>query len=295
MGEQSAKGRNAVIGVLLSLVTLIAWGAGDYIASKSTKHVSGYSISFFFSLVGWLVVGPAILSRGVPNFEVRDIVLFLLSSVCINVGFLLMLRGFKNGPTGLVAPIANAYAIMTALCGLLLFGESIAARDVVGIAVVITGIATVSYTKPKKGEFKNRNIAISSAVLSLLIFGVGFTLFGEAATGKWYENSVVFQTLNLFMGLLILVIFQKKRKIAEFRKAAKYKLNYIGGACGSVGAMALFGSLGYFDSVAVPAAIAAAAPLVTALLAYKFDHEHLTLLQRFGTLVIVSGIVFLNI
>ncbi len=281
-------------GVLLSLVPLIGWGAGDYIAAKSTKHVSGFSIGFFFSLVGWLFVTPVCLSYGLPELALREVSLFFLASVCINAGFLLMLRGFRNGPTGLVAPIANAYAIMTAFFGWLLFRQTIAMADSIGIIVVVFGIALVSYSKPEKGEFKNHSVAISSSLLALVIFGLGFTLFGKASTGEWHDSSLLFQTLNLFMSFSILLIFQKKDRLKEFKKAAHYKLNYIGGACGSVGALALFASLKHFDSVAVPAAIAAAAPLVTALLAYKIDHEHLTVTQRFATLVIVSGIVLLS-
>jgi drug/metabolite transporter (DMT)-like permease len=284
-----------MIGVLLSLVPLIGWGTGDYIAAKSTKQVSGFSIGFFFSIVGWLFVTPVSLAYGLPSLGAREFLLFLLSTICINAGFLLMLRGFKNGPTGLVAPIANAYAVITALSGWLLFNNSLGLKDLLGICIVVLGIATVSYLKPKKGEFKNRYDAILSAVLALIIFGLGFTLFGEAAKGKWHDNSLVFQSLNLMMSFIIFMIFQKKNKLRDFKRAAKYKLNYLGGICGSVGAMALFGALNSFDSVAIPAAIAAAAPLVTALLAYLLDKEHLTMLQRFATVIIVSGIILLNI
>ena len=72
-------------------------------------------------------------------------------------------------------------------------------------------------------------------------------------------------------------------------------MSYACGALGSIGAAGLFLALDTIEAVAIPAAIAAAAPLVTALMAYVFDKEHLTFLQRVSTVIIVAGIVTLSI
>jgi drug/metabolite transporter (DMT)-like permease len=126
-------------------------------------------------------------------------------------------------------------------------------------------------------------------------FGLGFTFFGEAATGKWYENSLAFQSINVLVGAAIWVVLQKHDKVTSIKKIARMKISYIGGSLGSIGAAGLFIALESIDEIAVPAAVAAAAPLVTAILAYIFDKEHLTVLQRFSTFIIVSGIVILAI
>ena len=282
-------------GVLFSLVPLIAWGVGDFFASKLSKQVNNFALSLFLSIIGWVVVTPLAIYYGLPDITMSQIVYFFLGSVFVNGGFLMMLRGFNNGPTGLVAPIANAYAIVTAIISALLFGDSLSISKILGIIIVVLGISAVSYSKPAKGEFKNRSVALASAVIALVSFGLGFTFFGEAATGEWYENSFIFQTINIFVGIAILLIFQKNNRFSELRKAGTFKMSYACGALGSIGAAGLFLALDTIEAVAIPAAIAAAAPLVTALMAYVFDKEHLTFLQRVSTVIIVAGIVTLSI
>lgn len=282
-------------GVLFSLVPLVSWGVGDFFASKLSKRVNNFALSLFLSIVGWFVVTPIVFYYGFPAVTLGQVGYFFLGSVFVNGGFLLMLRGFNNGPTGLVAPIANAYAIVTALVAALFFGDSIGLTKVAGILLVVMGISAVSYSKPAPGEFKNRSVALISALFALASFGLGFAFFGEAATGEWYENSFIFQTINVFVGLGILLIFTRKNRVLEFKKAATYKIAYACGALGSIGAAGLFLALDSIDAVAIPAAIAAAAPLVTALMAYIFDREHLTLFQRLATVVIVAGIITLSL
>lgn len=280
-------------GILFSLIPLFAWGAGDYIASKLSKKVNGFSLSFFFSLVGWAAVMPIAVFMGASQPSAEQVLKFLIGSVGVNAGFILMLRGFTNGPAGIVAPIANAYAIVTALVSWIVFDQNLTILSGLGIAIVVSGITLVSYAKPTKGEFKNERVALVSSLLALVCFGIGFSFFGQAATGEWYENSLWFQTINIIVGGCILLLLQRKGKVESLKKIARFRMSYIGGSLGSLGALGLFVALGSIDRVAVPAAIAAAAPSVTALLAYIFEKEHLTLLQRSATVVIISGIVVL--
>ena len=284
-----------MIGIAYSLLPLVAWGSGDYIASKLSKRIDSYTLSFFFSVIGWLAVAPLAIAMGAefPTFD--QITKFFIGSIGVNAGFIFMVKGFQNGPAGIVAPIANAYAIITAVSSWLIFGQSLSILSVLGIGVVVSGIALVSYAKPLKGEFKNEHIALVSSLLALVCFGLGFTFFGEAATGKWYENSLAFQSINVLVGAAIWVVLQKHDKVTSIKKIARMKISYIGGSLGSIGAAGLFIALESIDEIAVPAAVAAAAPLVTAILAYVFDKEHLTVLQRFSTFIIVSGIVILAI
>ena len=284
-----------MIGVLYSLVPLIAWGTGDYIASKLSKNVNSFVLGFFFSAVGWVAIAPLAIVLGAKMPASEQVVKFLIGSLGVNIGFVLMVRGFQNGPTGIVAPISNAYAIVTAVLSWLLFDQNLSGKSIFGILVVILGIVFVSYAKPKKGEFKNERKALLSSLFALLFFGIGFTFFGEAATGKWYENSFTFQTINLLVGSVMLLLFVKEKRLSLILSLARKKRVYIGGPLGSIGALGLFLALDTIDTVAIPAAIAAAAPLVTALLAYAIDKEHLTYLQRLATLVIVSGIILLAI
>ncbi len=280
-------------GILLSLIPLITWGAGDYIAAKGARNTNTYSLNMFLVIIGTLFIVPIALCFGTPALYGKEIVLFLIASLFFNGGFLTMLNGFKYGPTGIVAPIANSYALITTIISIVLLGDTVVPATVVGIMVIVAGIGLVSYSKPKAGEFKDLKRTLVSSILALFIFGIGFSFLGEASTQNWYQNVVLAQLAGVVNAFFIWLILQRKNRLRDFRTIAKQPLYYIGGIIGGVGLLGMSAAFQYSDSIAIPTAIGAAAPLVTALLAYKIDHEHLTLTQRFATLLIVGGIVTL--
>lgn len=284
-----------MLGVFFSLFPLIGWGVGDYAASKLSRKLDSYTISLFFSLTGFVFSTPIALLFGAPVFYAYSIINFTIASLFINAGFLMLVRGFKYGPAGIVAPIANAYAIITTATAIVFLNENIELITLLGISVVVAGIAVVSYSKPKPGEFKDMKKTLQSAIISLLMFGTGFYFFDKASVQDWNQNHILFEIVTVIVSGLIWVYFQKKNKLKQLKAATKIPLLYIGGFAGSAGLMGMFAALKITGSIAVPAAIGAAAPLMTAFLAYKFDKEHLTLLQRFATVIIVAGIIILSI
>jgi len=120
-------------------------------------------------------------------------------------------------------------------------------------------------------------------------------MFDIVSTQKWYQNNMMFQIAAFTVAVAIYIIWTKKDMVKQLSKATKFPLLYLGSLFGGLGAIGLFAAFDQVDNVAIPAAVAAAAPLMTAFLAYKYDKEHLTILQRFSTFVIVSGIVLLAV
>lgn len=284
-----------MIGILLSLVPLFAWGWGDYLASRYAKKINPFSASTFYGICGFCFSMIVVSFYPRPEFYMSQFLYALSSSILLNIGFLLMIKAFKHGPVGIVATIANAYAIITALVSFVFFNQHVGFGKFLGILIVIIGIALISYTKPNKKEHYDSFIYILLSIFALLFFGVGFSLFERASTQQWPQNMAVYQMCNILVSLTIWLLFQKKNKLSDMKYIAKDKLAYTGGVAGASGQIAMFAALKYIPNVAILAAIAAAAPLVTAALAYFFDKERLTLFQRMSTFVIVAGIILLSV
>lgn len=282
-------------GVLLSLIPLFTWGAGDYIASKYSKGTNSLSVSMFFGLVGFSFSMLFLSFYPKPTLYFDSLLFAFAASVFINIGFLSMLKGFASGPIGIVAPIANAYAVITAAISVVIFKKPLLASELVAIMIVIAGISLISYIKPKKKVAYNFRTTIMWSIIALFSFGIGFVFFDKASTQEWYKNMVIFQAVNIITIFSIWFIFQKKNKLRDISSLSNKKLMYIGGAAGAGGMIAINAALKYVDNIAIPAAVAAAAPMVTAILAYIFDKEHLTIVQRAAAVMIVVGIVILSV
>ena len=133
------------------------------------------------------------------------------------------------------------------------------------------------------------------AAAAHILFGSAFIILNHASVQEWYQNAVIYQHSNLLVAGTIWLIARRSKGPSEIRSVLKSKLMYISGFVGALGMVGMNLAFSLTDNIGVPTAIAAAAPLVTALLAYIFNKEHLTLLQRAATVCIVAGIILLGV
>lgn len=284
-----------MLGILFSLIPLVGWGTADYIASKFSKKLDPATINLFFS-VGSLIISLLVCSLlGFPEFTASALLKYLVISLALTGGFLSMVKAFSIGATGVVAPIANAYAVLTAIISVAILGEEIKLSGAIAIIVIIAGLTLLTYKKDPNHNKKDFELSVKFSVLALVLFGVGFAMFDVASTQEWYQNNMLFQLVTVFVAISIYSLWLKKDRVVKLKQAAKIPLLHLGAVFGGLGAAGLFLAIDNVDNIAIPAVVAAAAPLMTAFLAYKFDKEHLTIIQRFATIVIVSGIVLLSI
>jgi drug/metabolite transporter (DMT)-like permease len=206
-----------------------------------------------------------------------------------------MVKAFSVGATGVVAPIANSYAVLTALISVIFLDSVLTLTGALAIVVIIGGIALLTYKKDPNHNKRDFERSVRYSLLALLLFGVGFALFDVASTQEWYQNNLLFQLVGIFVASTLFVIATKAKSIDVIKGTVKTPLLYVGSIIGGMGAVGLFLAIAQADNVAIPAAVGAAAPLMTAFLAYKFDGEHLTGLQRFASVIIVLGIIMLSI
>jgi drug/metabolite transporter (DMT)-like permease len=282
------------VGVLLAVIPLVMWGAGDYIAAKMSRKMSPFATNFAYSLYGLLLPLVVCFWYGFPSVTALTLAKFALVSCLLTAGFLSMVKGFSSGATGLIAPIANAYALITFIVSFLFFHESVKLVQLPAALLIIFGICLVSYHEEHR---KNKVVlySIGFGLVAMLLFGVGFALFATITTYRWYQNQLLLSVVSTFTAPLLLYKYEKKVSRKNIAKILTNKLSILGGFVGSFGTLGLFAAIGHGGGVVVVATITSAAPLFTALLAYKFDHEHLSIRQRFGTILVVGGVIALNL
>lgn len=286
--------------IIVSLTPLFAWGISDYTASRLSAKENPGAINLSFSL-GSIVTALILMAYfGVPEFTVPIVLRHLASVIIVNLAFLVFLKAFSYGFVGIVAVISNAYALVTVLGSALFLGVSINERQWVAMTAVLFGIGLLSYVRNPKSHPDSHKLLMSIllSLLAMVGFGLGFMMFDIAATQEWHANFIVMQSMNLLVGPLILLYFtgwKKAEAIKAMKSVARHKVIYIGAVIASLGTIGLYGGIELTGNAAIPTVFAAGGPLVTALLAYYFDKERMSLRKWAGAIVVVAGIIALRV
>ncbi len=283
------------IGYLFSLFPLFGYGVSDYSASRLSKNVHPTVVAFLYSLLSIVPISVIGLLYGLPIFSLESITIFLLAAIITNFGFILLVKAFSKGKTGVVAPIVNSYTIVTLLVLVLFQDESILPVQILATIVVVAGIGLLSYQNKGSKRSKSSIESIVLAVASMILFGIGFVIFDIAATQQWYQNVILFELTNIIITFLIMLVWLRFRWFSVVKEAIYDKFIYLGVLFGSAGNIGLFIAIANVDNVGIPAAIGAASPVVTAGLAKKYDKESLTLMQSIGMFIVIVGVVMLSL
>lgn len=283
----------ASLGLLLSLGPLIGWGASDYISSLTSRRFDEYVVSFAIQIPGLIVSTILISTLGFSGVTASDFLVMAIASTLIQVAFLCMLKGFKNAQTGIVAPIANSYPLITTIIGLVFLGVNLRALQVLAFLIIVAGTIMLSF-EFDRSKVKRPQQGVMYALMAMMIWGVAFALFGLISEGvQWWEQHFL---LNLFLmpSATAMLLLRPKQKKISVAGAIKNRTIIGAGLAGTVGAITFFASAALIGNVIVPAVVASASPLVTNFLAAKHEGEKLRFAQRIGSVVVVLGLIILN-
>lgn len=281
-------------GVLLSLLPLFAWGLSDFSAAKLSKSHPA-AVNFLFSATGLLHVAVVLLFLGAPEISFRTVLPHFIGAVILSFGFIAFVKAYSHGAVGVVTPIANSYAVVTAVISTLFLGIAISLLGWAAIAVVLAGIVLLTYEKSPHHNFEEFNKSVRFSVAALLLFGIGFTFFDIASTQAWYQNFALFQIVHTPVAAVLFLMLVKKDKAKNITQVMRSPWAYIGFTIGTVGTIGLFAAVEVTGNATIPAVVSAASPLVTSYLAYFLSHERLSALQRTGSIVVVTGIILLSL
>lgn len=283
-----------MFGIILSFLPLIGWGISDYVSSVLSKKYHPAAINLTFFIVTGIPVLTICALMGLPEISLRIILGFTVVELILTAGFMTMVKAFSTGATGVVAPIANAYAVITLIIAVLFLNVSVSLLQVMVVLMIVFGIGLLSYTKASVST-KRRHEGEILAVVAMILFGVGFAGFDIISTQEWYQNTFLFQVIGTVMAIIIYIVQVKKDRIKNLKNICSNKIAISGALMASVGTIGLFAAIENTVNIAIPATIAAASPLVTAVLARRFEHEKLHTYQYVGMFVVVGGIVALSV
>ena len=208
-------------------------------------------------------------------------------------------KGLEAGPISIVSPLGSLYPLITTLLAVLVFGATLSAGQVVGIAMVIAGVLIAAGILNTTKKERRLHDGPRYALWAALFWGISFTLQAQAVIGLGWQMATLISYVMLTVTYVVITPFIKGNE-AFTREALQHavKSKYIIGATvfGMTGFLAL--NLGISKDVssgAVVAALSATYPLITVFLALHRLKEAVQPVPLAGAFLGVAGVIVLSI
>ena len=283
----------AAIGIISGFASMLLYGIANLIAGVyARRHDPIMVLSWYFSLSSIILFAIAFGFFKVPHVSAAVAVELAAAAVASAAGVFFFYKGLGSGNISVIVPVASAYTIPAVIIAVVIFGERLAALQVLGIAAAIFGTVIIGIRfgnmKGRKGRF---SAGLGYAMLTLLIWGAFYPLIGFLSEGMGWVwpilassagTAIIFITYGLTTG----------RNLGLPRKGAAGIFAY---AAIATAAFAFYSIGAGTGNIALVAAISAAAPLITVALAVLLLKERFGPTQAAGLALIIAGLVAISL
>jgi drug/metabolite transporter (DMT)-like permease len=293
------------MGILLGLLTALAWGSSDFFARFAARRIGTLRTTLYMQLAGFFLLTiflPHIGGWGhlADGSGWRPWAWGALAGVVNGVSTLALYRSFEIGKMAVVAPLSASYPALTVLLSLFT-GEHLRWVRVAGIALILAGALLVvrgetppdENVNPSPAPGSNAGRGIGWAILSGSGFGVLFWLLGTWIVPNVGTAATVWMIRLTSSLLTAIVILFFRQPIAPPREGSVNGL-LVGMGVLDTGAFVLNNQGMLIEQVSVMGVLASLYGAVTVTLAAIFLREHLSRWQWTGIVLIFGGIYLIS-
>jgi drug/metabolite transporter (DMT)-like permease len=257
-------------------------------SSRSSRMLGSASAFAWVALVGFAVVGPAVLLGGAPSgLTAASAGWLALGGVGNAVGLLLAYTALRSGKVGIVAPLVSTEGAVAAVIALAT-GETIQLAAGTMLGVIAAGVLLASTAPGPTAVDRRAGRAALFALGAALAFGA--SLYATARVGRELPLAWAVIPGRLIGVAVVALPLVASRRLRITRRAAPLVL--VAGLC-EVGGFASY-TLGARENIAVSAVLASLFAGLATVAAWLLFHERLGRAQRFGVAAIALGVAALS-
>lgn len=284
------------LGIIFSLVALLAWGFGDFFAQKATRKIGIWKSLFCTGLVG-----SALLF-----FFVRDDLLNIpLGSDWVLLGLLGVVfvlaatfdsKALKEGKLSIIEPLIGIELPITVGLSIALAGENLNLLQSVSILTVFVGIVLAMTTHFHHLHYHRRIFekgvilaGVGAVIMALTNFLIGLSSREiSPMVTVWFADTLLFIVCGVYLIYL--------RELASLRRDFREQpgLLAIQSLCDNVGWIS-FALAVTLIPISIATAISESYVAVAAILGIYLNHEKLKSHQIIGIVFAVCGIIALSL
>ncbi len=281
------------MGILLGLLTALAYGGGDYVAGLAARHAPALSVVLYSKLLGAAMLATLAWVTGAPP-AAGSVGWSIVAGLSLGLGSFLYFRALAGGDMGVVATVVATWtAVVPFGIGLALLGERPSMATQLGAFIVIVSIALVT------GGVKRKPVTVTGHVMGTvaratpggLVLGGFFVFLDLADASRTPLWSATWVLLAAAATVALVLPFTAGRRP---RGGRTWALVAATGVCQAVATSAFAVALGH-GLLSVVAVAAALSPAPTAMLAWWLSGERLARLQVLGLALALAGIATMSL
>ena len=279
--------------ILLVLLSVI-WGSSFILIKKSLEHFNPYEVGALRVLIAGIILLPFAIMN-IRKFPKRHLKWLILAAVTGNFIPMFLFPIAETEVSSSIAGIINSMMpIFVIIVGALLWKFQTTKRQIGGVVISFSGACILAFSGGEGGEFKL--IPILLLLLATLCYAVSTT------TVKSKLSDIPAKILSAFVFSFVLIIPSMVALVfAGFFNNLQVNTSLWEGL-GFVSLLSVFGTglammLNYrLLSVSTPLFASTVTLLmpVVAIIWGVLDGEKLTMMQGFGAVVILAGLIFLR-
>jgi len=275
-----------MLGVLLGLLSSVAWGVSDFLGGLQARRISALSVLLVSQPFGLLLAFGVALAAGDKGLPAREAAIAAGAGAIVVVALGAFYRAMALGSVSVVATI-GALGILVPFIGGLAQGESPAAIAVAGASVAIAGVLLASREPDPEWRAAGR-AAVGLAAFAALGFGTFFLMLDAAAEHDPAWTIAAARTGGVFILLVAALIVRPSMQIPRDMWPALLAV----GTC-DVLANTLFAVATTHGLLALVGVVASLYSAVTVLLARFVLGERLARAQQAGVVLALAGVALI--
>jgi drug/metabolite transporter (DMT)-like permease len=273
--------------IVLGALASVLIGCSDFLGRYGTRRSNAVTATSG-AMLGGAVTALIALALIPSVFAGRDVWLGVASGLLVGIALALLYEAMATSSAAVAGPLVALGAAFIPLAWDLVRGNPLSGSVLAGATLAIASLVLVMYSPALKGTLR-RGIALS--LMASVLFGVSFTLVGEAGkdSGAWAPAA------QRVVALAVLLALATARHVPRLPSRPLLAPMLVSGTCGSLAIVAFALGTQRGESLAAVAVAASMFPAVSATLAATFDDDTLRWWQMIGILGVVAGIALMAI
>lgn len=256
------------------------------------ESIDSFSFSFVFPVMVSLVIFAYTLLTGIVEFPNLIPVWFnvLLMIIFYGVGSVCIYQAYKSSPASEVSIIFSSSSAWSVLAAVVILGETLSSKNMLGVLSIIFGICVINYQK-SKWKIEPGHIY---ALLAALMFGFAFS--NDVMILKVFHSVPPYVFLAFILPSLAIFLYRPsliKTVPPLFSKKNIGKLMFTA-AIYAISSISMYTAYRMGGKASSISPIQQTNVVMTVILSYFVLNEKDKLLQKIiGTILVFSGAIFL--
>ena len=287
---------------ILGLLTAVTYGAADFFAAIASRKIRVVEVTALASLSGLIVLTVLLPFMG-GTFSSDAFFWGLMGGLSSVVALLCLYASLALGPISIISPLgALVSAIVPAIIGVSLLGESFSVLGWVAIALALVAVVLVGFVPVSSNTGENVTLPKPRAIVLAIGAGIGIGIAVSSLARSPHDSGiapiiVMRTTAALLLGAIVLITALRNRNSSagEARTPITSRVLLTIVAAGSLdaGANIFFTLASRSGSLTVVGVLTALYPLGTILLARLVLKEHVATTQKVGIALTLTASLLL--